>query len=112
MTNLLQTSSNRLESTTAIHNACDRQVLFREAKKKVHKVLSSQVDFSNSSLEAYLKKSFESMLALFPRVSMTSEARATLIEGLCCLVYVIWSCSESDNGAPRLHMLWTGLPKR
>ena len=75
-------------STTAIHNACDRQVLYREAKKKVRKVLSSQVDFSNISLEACLKRSFNSMLTLFPSVSITAEARATLIEGLCCLSHV------------------------
>jgi hypothetical protein len=71
--------------TTGIHNACDRQLTFREVKRRIKKLISECYKFNNRQLSSAIQKAFDRLHAAFPGAKFGSKLREDYEYGLVAL---------------------------
>lgn len=73
--------------STGIHNACDRQLTFREVRKAVFKCISHDSDVSNNMLQLNIKKCFANFKEAYKTVQFGSTLQEDYLKGLLILCY-------------------------
>jgi hypothetical protein len=73
--------------TTGIAQACDRQVIYREIKKLIRRLLEKGIEIENRQLEHAIRQAFLRFKHTFPTVEFGKGLQDCYVEGLVILVH-------------------------